>query len=86
MILNVRRAVVVIGREQDTVFIDTSLTEATYPYTRRLRMMFEASAGEGVAYVKENFGLEADTIEIRKASASTPQKKKKKKKKRKETK
>jgi len=79
MILDIRRAIVVTGRELDTVFIDTGLTEATFPYTRRLRMMFEAAPGEGVAYVKEHFGLDPDVIEIKRASAYTPKKKRKKK-------
>ena len=79
MILDIRRAVVVTGRENDTVFIDTGLTEATFPYTRRLRLMFEAAPGEGVEYVKANFGLDPDVIEIKRASAYTPKKKKRKK-------
>jgi hypothetical protein len=79
MILDIRRAIVVTGREQDTVFIDTGLTEATSPYTRRLRLMFEADAGEGAKYVQDNFGVDPDVIEIKHATASTPKKKRKKK-------
>jgi hypothetical protein len=59
----IARASVIVGAGADKVMLwDAHRREAVFPYKEPLVLSFEAAAGTGVDYVRNNFGIEPDIV------------------------
>jgi hypothetical protein len=57
------KAMVLTGQGPDRVSLYTNLPSPFKDYSDRLVLSFETFKGNGVAYVKENFGLDPEVID-----------------------
>lgn len=63
--VKILNAVVIVGKGADKICIETSRTEATYPFKEALALNFQAAAGTGEKFVEDNFaGLPIKVVTI----------------------
>jgi hypothetical protein len=61
--MKIIKAMVLTGQGPDRVFITTELPSSFITYAKEpLTLQFEATAGSGVAYVKQHFGIDAEVV------------------------
>lgn len=68
MDITIVRAMVLVGRGPDHVFLRTTLpcpyVPAALPSQPDLDIEFKTTAGKGVAYVREHFNIEPEVVEV----------------------
>lgn len=65
MNLEVTKALVLIGTEEDTVLLTTTLPEACWPFEENVLLTMRAAKGTGEDYVKRHFpGIECEVIKL----------------------
>jgi hypothetical protein len=65
MNIKITKAVVLLRPcHTDAISLTTELPMATYPYEGKQFLTFNAEVGKGVEYVKNNFGIDPEVVDL----------------------